>query len=348
MKVSIVIPVYNSEKYIYKCLNSITNQSYKDLEIIVINDGSVDESDNIIKDLKNTDKRIIYIEQKNSGVSAARNLGIKVSTGEYITFIDSDDTVEKDYIELLINEINKKSIDIVACGYTDISIYGAIKLNDFYNGNSTLSKDEFVSNIFNGVGGTLWGKIFKSKIIKENNIKMNENIYMCEDMIFVLQYAMSCISFGAIQDNLYNYNRKNENSISSKMNFNYFNNLVIVMEKIEDILQKSNYNRGFIDSIICERIKSLAFNFSIMQNDKKHNYSKVDRIENLKIIFKNRYFKRYKENFYISGFKEKILLYFIKKEKVKATVYYSYLLFLLDIFKFNLRKSILIGEKNES
>ena len=185
MKVSVITPVYNGEKYFEQCIDSIRNQSYSDLEIIIINDGSVDGTSLLAKEIANKDKRIIYIEKKNEGVSSARNSGINVATGEFIVFVDCDDTIERNYVELLLNKINKDDLDIVACGYTDISIYGSIKLNDFCNEDSMLNKDEFIINIFKGVGGTLWGKIFKTEIIKKNKIRLNEDIFMCEDMLFV-------------------------------------------------------------------------------------------------------------------------------------------------------------------
>ena len=158
--VSVIVPVYNGEKYLRECIDSICNQSYTDLEIIIINDGSNDNTSKIAKQIESKDNRVIYVEHENKGVSYSRNKGLDLATGEYIVFVDCDDTIQ----------ISKNNLDIVSCGYTDISIYGTIKLNDFYIGNSMLNKDEFINNIFKGVGGTLWGKIFKTEIINKNKI----------------------------------------------------------------------------------------------------------------------------------------------------------------------------------
>ena len=217
-------------------------------------------------------------------------------------------------------------------------------MNDFYKGNSILNKNEFISNIFKGVGGTLWGKIFKKEIIDSNNIRMDPNIFMCEDMIFVLQYAINSKSFGAIEESIYNYNRKNESSISSKMNFEYFANLINVMKAIEDILNKNKYDKNFIDSILCERIRSLSISFSIMQHDKKHKYSKNEKMNNIICIFKNQYFKRYKELFKGNNRSENILINLIKNEDVKKLYYYSYYIFYINKIKTNIRKLISNGE----
>lgn len=344
MLVSVIVPVYNGEKYLKSCIDSIRVQSYKNLEIIIINDGSNDKSSEIIKEIATEDKRIIYAEQENKGVSSTRNNGIDIAKGEFIIFVDCDDTIEKNYVELLLDKIKKSSLDIVACGYTDISIYGIIKLNDFYKGNSILNKDKFISNIFNGVGGTLWGKMFKREIIEVNNIRMNPNIFMCEDMIFVLQYAMKSNSFGAIEESIYNYNRKNESSVSSKINFEYFDNLIEVMKAIEDVLNENKYDKKYIDSILCERIRSLTISFSIMQHDKKHKYSKNEKINNIICIFKNEYFVRYKELFVGNNRTESALIKLIKDGNIKKLYYYSYYIFFINKIKTSIRKLTSNGE----
>lgn len=331
--VSIIVPVYNSEQYIFNSINSILNQTYKNLEIIIINDGSTDRTDEILNEIVLKDKRIVYVNQKNIGVSETRNKGIQLSKGEYITFMDSDDTVEPEYIEKLMEEVLKNKFDIVTCGYTDISKYGIVKLNDFYNNNTILSKDEFMNSIFNGVGGTVWGKIFKRNIIIENNIKMKQNIFMCEDMIFVLEYVMKCNKYGSINENLYNYNRLNENSISSRINMDYYNNLIVVVDEIRKILKENNYEDCYIDKILCNRVQSLCTSFLIMQHDKKHKYSKKQKIDNIKIILNDKYNNLYKSKFVGNTFKEKLIISLIKNNNVKFLNYYSMLLYKIQIIK---------------
>lgn len=121
--ISVIIPVYNIEKYLDRCLESIINQSYTNLEIILIDDGSTDNSGKICDDYKNQDNRIIVVHKKNEGVSQARNLGISIATGEFLSFVDGDDTVEKDMFLTLINNAYKYNADFSCCGVRFIYIW---------------------------------------------------------------------------------------------------------------------------------------------------------------------------------------------------------------------------------
>lgn len=123
-EVSIIIPVYNNEKYIEKCIHSVLNQTFGELEIIAVNDGSTDESGKILKNLEREDVRIILLEQNNQGVAAARNLGVKKSTGKYITFVDGDDYLKNDYIEKMYDLAEKESLDMVISGLTYVDESG--------------------------------------------------------------------------------------------------------------------------------------------------------------------------------------------------------------------------------
>ena len=166
---------------------------------------------------------------------------------------------------------------------------------------------------------------------------------MCEDMLFVLQYAMKSKVFGAIEESLYNYNRKNENSVSSKINFNYFDNLVSVMKEIEKILNQNKYDSKFIDSILSDRTKNLVLSFSIMQHDRRHKYSREKKIDNIKAILENNYLKKYKNVFYAINKSERKLIKFIKEEDIKNIYYYSYYIFLIMEFKRSIRKIFRYG-----
>ncbi|MFN3019476.1 glycosyltransferase family 2 protein [Chryseobacterium sp. TY3] len=238
--VSIIVPIYNSEEYIEDCVNSIIEQSYSNLEIILINDGSKDASLSIINDLKETDDRIIVIDKKNGGVSKARNSGIQVSTGEYVVFIDSDDRIGKkfitNYIDILsqnpkaliyqsfISEYENKNVPEVlpSAVYFDQDIHKAIIL---------LEQKRCL--------GGAWNKIFRTEIIKNREILFNEGFSYGEDKVFTLQYMqyVDCIILSS--NTQYFYNRKYENSLSRKyhqsqellnfveVEFLEFNNLLI-------------------------------------------------------------------------------------------------------------------------
>ena len=118
--VSIIVPVYNSEKYVERCILSILNQTYSIIELILINDGSTDSSLNILDEYSRKDNRIILVNKENEGVSASRNLGIEIATGKYLMFIDNDDFVEPSYVETYVSEIEKYSADLIIGGYQRI------------------------------------------------------------------------------------------------------------------------------------------------------------------------------------------------------------------------------------
>lgn len=173
-KISIIIPVYNVEKYIKKCLDSVINQTYKNIEIIVIDDGSTDKSSSICDEYAKKDKRIRVIHQENKGLSGARNTGLKYITGDYITFIDSDDYVEKDYVEYLYNLIIEDDYDISACNF--VKIYE--KNIDKKNGDNKyiLNREQAFSmmlDIENNFTTTAWAKLYKKNLFKD--IKFPEN-----------------------------------------------------------------------------------------------------------------------------------------------------------------------------
>ena len=179
--VSVIIPVFNAQKYLSYCIDSLLNQTYSNIEVILVNDGSTDQSESIIQSFLVRDQRIKCISQVNAGPSIARNKGMIEAAGEFICFIDADDFVPNNYIQLLVEKI-AEGYDVVACGYIEVSEYGRIELNDFYQSQERLTKDEFVNGILRGVGGTLWAKIYRSSIIDSNQLHLNPDIYMCEEI----------------------------------------------------------------------------------------------------------------------------------------------------------------------
>lgn len=175
-KVSIIIPVYNAQKHIKKCLQSILCQSYSDLEILLIDDGSTDSSKQVILEMQKQDQRIVYYQKENSGPGEARNLGIDIANGTYLVFIDSDDEVQKEYIQTLVSKIEKTNSDIVISGIQQV-------LDNDINGKKIIIEDkEYARYILLGV----LGKIYKTNYIKSNNIKFSKDMF-AEDAYFNLQ-----------------------------------------------------------------------------------------------------------------------------------------------------------------
>lgn len=171
IKVSVIIPVYNTELYLERCLNSILNQTFKDIELIIVNDNSNDSSPKIIETFINKNNNIKYIDNKeNKGVSNCRNEAIKISSGEYLLFVDSDDYLEENMIEIMYNEASNNDLDIAMCGYfvdyeaghTQNRIIN-LDENRIYNGYEILAE---ILHHKNGVTGHSWNKLIKASIFK--------------------------------------------------------------------------------------------------------------------------------------------------------------------------------------
>ncbi|WHZ55737.1 glycosyltransferase family 2 protein [Metabacillus hrfriensis] len=331
-KVSVVVPVYNCENYISNCLESILNQTYTNIEIIIINDGSSDKSEEIISEYKEKDNRIIYVYQENNGPSEARNKGILTSTGKYLVFIDSDDTVDKRYIELLLKEMISSEADLVCCGYRDESKYMVRNHTDF-DFNISVNLHSFMEMVCKGTGGVLWGKIFKKEIIVENNLKMDKNIFMSEDLVFVLQYVAYCKIFAAIKEYLYNYNRLNQESISSKISINYIENHIIVCEYIEGIFRSVNFNEQKTNQIIVKRIQEFVLSLIEQQTFNLKNIEINKASNNIKKLLSIPYVEKYKSEFKSNSAYYKPYVFFVKNNRFKSCIIYGVYLNMLRKLK---------------
>jgi glycosyltransferase involved in cell wall biosynthesis len=324
-KVSVIVPVYNCEKFISKCLDSIIHQTYSNIEIVIINDGSTDRSEEIVNEFKEIDARIVYYYQDNSGPSDARNHGINKSTGEYLAFIDSDDSVDRYYIEYLISRMLTTGVDLVCCGYKDISVYGILNCTDF-NFEISNSQHEFIDLVCNGTGGVLWSKLFKKEIILKHNMKMDKDIFMSEDLIFVLQYAVHCQSFAAIKDYLYNYNRLNQNSISSKVSLDYVENNIAVCKHIENIFYAVDMHKDKIENVITNRIQDLVTTLVEQQSIHIKVLGKINAIYNVKQMLSIPYIESYLSSFSTKRIIYKPYVFFLKNKLVNLSMMYGILL----------------------
>lgn len=209
MKVSIIIPAYNAEKYIKKCLESVVNQTYKNIEVIVINDGSTDNTLEIIKKYKD----IVLIDQENAGVSASRNSGIKKSTGDYIMFVDSDDYIDLDMVEKMINISNNGKTDIIRCGYIreykDKSVPFKMVDKSIYVDDKNVVYNKFVKDY------TLSSpccQLIKKELIKKT---FDESISMGEDYLFNLDIYTNASTFMFTNETYYHYLYNEESSTTS-------------------------------------------------------------------------------------------------------------------------------------
>lgn len=214
-KFSIIVPLYNTEKYIGECIDSIINQDYDNWELIIVNDGSKDNGRDIVLNYSNNDSRIKLIDQSNSGVSVARNNGLKNAVGDFIIFLDSDDWLEPNSLSL----ISKYDSDFIILGFNKCYVDRVDSIVD--NNVEINNRSDVIDNIYlnEKIQGFLCTKVFKKSIINDHNMKFDEKIRICEDLIFVDEYVKYCNSFNYIDVALYNYRmRKSSASFSAVKN----------------------------------------------------------------------------------------------------------------------------------
>ena len=235
-KVSVIVPVYNTEKYLRCCLNSIITQTLQDIEIVCVNDGSTDSSLKILQEYAAKDKRIKIINQENKGLSAARNAGLKVATADYISFIDSDDFVHLTFLERLYNAIQDTNCDIAGCDFAKIrgkrevlpSKKGVEKIYEPAL-NVLLNRKNFIH--FN-----VWNKLYKRELIR--GIPFIEGMYY-EDWVFNTCVFAGAKSFVWISAPLYGY-RISENSIMrSSYSLKKMNDYVIGIEGVRNFFYEN-------------------------------------------------------------------------------------------------------------
>lgn len=211
LKISVIVPVYNSEKYLDKCIQSIINQTYKFLEIVLIDDGSTDNSAEICEKYKRSDSRIQVIHQKNSGPAIARNTGLKIATGDYISFVDSDDYISENAYETLVKYLDHQKIDVLNFGHYCVNpLNGQCKEvpTKGIPHNVIISKSDMREYIKNANKNTfLWfscRNIFRRELLENNSIYFVDKI-LSEDSIFNMQAMLYADSVLAVDDVLYYY-----------------------------------------------------------------------------------------------------------------------------------------------
>ena len=262
--VSIIIPSYNSEKYIYECVKSIIEQSYSNLEIIIVDDGSTDSSYKICEELGFSDNRIKLLHQKNMGVSSARNRGIKNSKGDYIIFVDSDDFVDLDFVESLLKLKKEYDCDLPIAGIRTFENYKTKFTSLITNGCFDFrNNEERFCELFDSIlFFSPFNKLYDAKIIKEYKLKFSEEFNYGEDLLFNLSYLdyINSIGFKSSKSNLYNYRIEDSNSLSRKYNSNLYFNEKKLSDAILNFLKKNNLNFPKLQKKVNLRLFDCAYN----------------------------------------------------------------------------------------
>lgn len=259
-KISIIIPVYNVEKYLKRCVDSLTNQTLKDIEIILVDDESTDSSPIICDELAKLDGRIKVIHKKNEGAGLSRNVALKIAEGEYIGFVDSDDFVAEDMFESLLNTAEKYGSDLVLSNvrFVDGNMFsekGECALKEYFLQDTHFETAEQLKELRMGIVGakpgepddskygmSIWKNLFKSSVIKENNLWFqSEREMLSEDALFMIDY-ISCIKKATgVKGAFYNYCRNGESISKSYKKDRFEKSLRFVSEvekRFEDIAKK--------------------------------------------------------------------------------------------------------------
>ena len=299
--VSIIIPVFNSEKTLKKCITSIINQTYKYLDIIIVNDGSNDKSDEICKEFQEKDKRINYIVQKNSGVSNARNNGLSKVKGDFITFIDSDDWVENDYIESLIKLLIDNDADVItssAIDFTDDKVLNTsekVLKYEITTNKELMIKDLLEAKKYNSV---CWGKIYRRNSVI--GLKFDENLKIAEDLKFLISVFENCNKLVITNIRKYHYYINIGSAIHSGFNDKWLGAINYCKDLIEKY-KNTNLEIYAVKNYVVTNLNCL-YMFKIDKKNKKILKNNIKDYKSI-ILFKDLFNFKIKLKFLISYFR---------------------------------------------
>jgi len=321
MKISVIIPVYNVEQYLEQCINSIIKQTYSNLEILLVNDGSTDSSGKVCDELASNDSRVKVIHQINGGVSSARNTGMDAASGDYITFVDSDDWLEAGMYQNMIGIVSKQNApDIVMCDFisekeNNIECITACIRKGYYN------KADIIRELY----PTLLVKedlgrlpivsacicLFKKEFLHVNQIKFEVSLKYSEDYLFMALVMIRADSFYYLKNNYYYHYRQYNLSRSKKYQLVWWDNLLLLNDKLNYLLS-GNVDYDFTRQIKFQLVHSALFlSSAIFQNYSLNTRKKILLLKNL---FND---SALKSSFYHLCFKNKplglkIVLYLVK------------------------------------
>ena len=304
--ISIIVPIYNAEKYLNKCIDSLVNQTKEELEIILVNDGSTDNSENIIKEYK--DKRIKYFKNENQGIGKTRNFGIEQATGKYIMFVDSDDYIEKDACEKLYSKAVNNNLDIVICDFFKVYDSGEteqITIPDFKD--SSLKENPDIITEFLAP----WAKLYSRKMIIDNNIRFVENLKY-EDAPFVIESLCCANKIGKLNEclNYYLVHTNSETTVRDKRCFD----ILKIIDKIRKYTKDKDYLKEKIDKLTVRIIT----NYTIQQRMQSNKKTAMEFI-NEAFDYLEKEVPDYKDNKYYQN--RSIPKRIIEKSKIITKIY---------------------------
>ncbi len=301
-KISVIVPVYKVEKYLHRCIDSILSQSFTDFELILVDDGSPDNSGKICDEYAQKDSRIRVFHKPNGGVSSARNLGLDNAIGKWIAFIDSDDYVDKDYLYELYSLVEKYNGDFIAT--IEYKVHATTETNylSFKDFNLLFTDYKFD----NGPGPV--GKLFKANIIAHNNMRFKINMNYGEDSVFVYRYLLNIKDIVLIFSDKYQYDRSCPNSLSKSINS--YESALVGMQEFDRTFALMKSKISLDDNGICNLTRTkIAFMDRVLRSIMKIQKRK-DRLMKLREMD----WSFYNINKIPGSWKESCLVFILKRK----------------------------------
>lgn len=313
-KISIIVPIYNVENYLARCLDSLLTQDYEDFEVIAINDGSTDNSLTILQEYAKKDPRIYIINKENNGVSSARNDGLSMAKGEFIGFVDPDDWIDSQMYKDMLKIAEEDQIDIVMCSYirefgthSKEKIFAFPERSNYFNDevhkkilrrlvgplNEEVANPELLD-----AWGTVWSKVYRAEIVKNNNIQFVDlsEIGSNEDTLFNIHACYYAKSFVFLNRAYYHYWRANSTSITSKHNPNLINQFGKLYTRMENFLNEKKLEENY-KIALGNRISLNTLGLGLNTISRGTNPSIIKQIKDIKELLNSSRMKRSLEQF---------------------------------------------------
>lgn len=241
-KVSIGVPIYNQEKLLIRCLESLVSQSLADIEIILVNDGSTDSSLQICREYAKKDKRIVVIDKKNEGLASARQAALEASTGEFFAACDSDDWVELDMYEELYNKARQEQVDLVLCNYFENYADGRAR-EVIFRPTSLNNEDVLIGVLTQKFPHSMWTKLVRMEVFRKYNLSWIKGINLSEDAVMSIQIARHPVSYAYLEKTLYHYWKDSmSSSYTSKISQKSYEELISANIFISQLFPEERYN----------------------------------------------------------------------------------------------------------
>ena len=327
-QISIIVPIYNGAKYINKCIEMILNQTFKNFELIIVDDGSTDNSKRMCNEYASKDRRIKLISKKNQGTWAARNRGIDVSLGKYIIFLDCDDWYEDNLLQEMYKTIDSNNVDLVISGQTNVTVNKdgetlrrtrVLPQMHFFE-----TKDEILGNYIllrkEEIGDTLWNKIYKSEIIKKYNLKF-ENYKRGEDTVFNANYYEHIDKCIVASKAFYNYRIEKSNPVWLKYSEDYLN---VVLEENITIINKLKQWGKYDEEAIEYQANHfmyciIEYLYGIVYAENNLNFK--GKCEKILDVITDEQVKKYLDDSNVIGKLNKLIIKFMKSKNVKLVLF---------------------------